>query len=255
MPIIQAVDRALQIIDLFDEHTPELKITEIATRMQLHKSTVHSLLKTLILHGYMEQDEETGKYRLGLKLLAKGNLLLQRLDVRAVARKHLVRLSALTGQTMNLVVRDGREGVYVDKVEGTKAAIRYSRVGGRVPLHTSAVGKVLLAYLLPDARASVLAGYAYTAHTPRSITEEAALLAELEQVRAQGYAVDEEENEPGVRCAAVPLWDHAGQVAAAISVSTMASGVGDAQLAQFVTMLKREAADISRQLGWTADRQ
>jgi IclR family transcriptional regulator, KDG regulon repressor len=250
MPIIQAVDRALQIIDLFDEHTHELKITDIATRMDLHKSTVHSLLKTLILHGYMDQDSETGKYRLGMKLLEKGNLLLQRLDVREVARRYLTKLSAQTGQTINLVVLDGKHGVYVDKVEGVKAAIRYSRIGGRVPLHTSAVGKVLLAFMEGGERARVLEAYDYQVQTPNSIRSEAELLNELNEVVRLGYAFDREENEPGVRCAAVPLHDHMGRVKAAMSISTLVSGVSEEELAEHIRLLQADAEQISKQLGY-----
>src|SRR4051812_48942171 len=109
MPIIQSVERALQILDLFDEQTSELKITEISKRINLHKSTVHSLLKTLQAHRYIEQDVESGKYRLGMKLFERGNLLLQSMDIRSVARKYLLDLSVETGQTTHLVILDGHE--------------------------------------------------------------------------------------------------------------------------------------------------
>src|SRR5690606_37107740 len=110
------------------------------------KSTVHSLLKTLQLHRYIEQDEN-GLYRLGMRLLEKGQLLLSGFDIREVAAAPMQSLCSDTGQTVHLVVRDEAHGVYIDKVEGKKAAIRYSRIGRRVPLHSSAVGKVLAAFL------------------------------------------------------------------------------------------------------------
>ncbi|WP_019534817.1 IclR family transcriptional regulator [Paenibacillus ginsengihumi] len=250
MPIIQSLDRALKILDLFDEYTTELKITEISARMELHKSTVHSLLRTLQLHGYIAQDEETGKYRLGLKLLEKGQLLLKRMDIRDVARKHLVSLSARTGQTVHLVILDGKEGVYIDKVEGEKAAIRYSRIGRRVPLHSSAVGKALLAFRRPEEIEAILKDYTFVVQTPATIRDKAALLAELERVRRQGYAVDAQENEPGVRCGAVPVRNHAGAVAAAISVSTMSSAVDDILFLEYIAQLQQEGEAVSRLLGY-----
>ncbi|UQZ82932.1 Transcriptional regulator KdgR [Paenibacillus konkukensis] len=249
MPIIQSLDRALKILDLFDEHDTELKITEISRRMELHKSTVHSLLKTLQEHAYIEQNAETGKYRLGMKLLERGHLLLQSLDIRTIARKQLLQLAAETGQTAHLVILEGKEGVYIDKVEGPRAVIRYSRIGRRIPLHCSSVGKALAAFM-PQARlAKLLHHYEYTSHTPRTITDEASFVEELERVRSQGYALDNQENEPGVRCLAVPVYDHHGQAAAAVSISTLVSSVDDRELESLIPVLKRAGEDISKQLG------
>ncbi|WP_336785858.1 IclR family transcriptional regulator [Paenibacillus sp. MMO-177] len=249
MPIIQSLDRALSILDLFDERNRELKITEISAKMQLHKSTVHSLLKTLQLHRYIEQDAESGKYRLGMRLLEKGQLLLQGFDIREIARPHLIKLSQETGQTAHLVVLDGSEGVYIDKVEGAKAAIRYSRIGRRVPLHSSAVGKVLAAYLPEPELDRILANYHYHVQTSHTITNEADLRAELELVRYKGVAYDREENEQGVRCTAAPVYDHSGQVSAAVSISTMVSTVNDEEFAGFSALVVRTADSISKSLG------
>ncbi|WP_027087896.1 IclR family transcriptional regulator [Cohnella panacarvi] len=250
MPIIQSVDRALTILDLFDEQTRELKITEISFRIGLHKSTVHSLLKTLQLHGYIEQDVN-GLYRLGMRLLEKGQLLLQGLDLRETAAGPMRRLSDATGQTVHLVIRDGAEGVYIDKVEGNKAAIRYSRIGRRVPLHSSAVGKVLAAFMTATELATTLKDYDFTVHTPHTIASEASFREELRSVREQGVAYDREENEPGVRCASAPVYDHQGHVTAAISISTMAAKVDDEELSSFVEKLRETADAISRGIGYS----
>lgn len=250
MPIIQALDRALKILDLFDEYTTELKITEISARMELHKSTVHSLLKTLQMHGYINQDVETGKYKLGLKLLEKGQLMLQSLDIRTAARKHLVVLSEQTGQTTHLVILDGKEGVYLDKVEGEKAAIRYSRIGRRISLHSSAVGKVLTAFRTKDEIDALLRNYQFSKITDVTITEKDAFVNELNQVRDQGYSIDNQENEPGVRCAAAPIFEHNGSIVAAISLSTLVSTVDDSLFKAYIALLKKEAEAISQTLGF-----
>jgi IclR family transcriptional regulator, KDG regulon repressor len=249
MPIIQSLDRALRIVDLFDEQTRELKITEISARVDLHKSTVHSLLKTLQMHGYIEQDQH-GLYRLGMRFLEKGQLLLSSFDIRAIASRHLQELSGETGQTAHLVIRDGAEGVYIDKVEGSKAAIRYSRIGRRVPLHSSAVGKVLAAFMPERELDVLLRGYAYTTHTTRTIASEADFRTELRAVLGAGVAYDREENEPGVRCAAAPVFDHGGRLAAAISISTMASAVDDAELEALAARLRETASRISQGIGY-----
>ncbi|HWJ77379.1 MAG TPA: IclR family transcriptional regulator, partial [Niallia sp.] len=208
MPIIQSVDRALRILDLFDEHTTELKITDISDQMGLHKSTVHSILKTLQQRGYIYQNLENGKYGLGMKLFERGNYVIQSLDIRQLAQKYLMDLSAKTGQTTHLVILDGKEGTYVDKVEGPMAVILYSRIGKRIPLHCSAVGKALIAFKEKDELEKILSGYEYTGQTEFTITNESEFLQELEKVRSQGYAVDNQENEPGVRCIAAPIRNH-----------------------------------------------
>ncbi|MDF2835457.1 MAG: transcriptional regulator [Paenibacillus sp.] len=252
MPIIQAVERALLILDLFDERTPELKITEISARMGLHKSTVHSLVKTLQARGYMEQDADTGKYRLGLRLLEKGQQLLQSMDIRQVAKTSLEQFTQSTGQTTHLVILDGDEGVYIDKVEGHLAPIRYSRVGRRVMLHTSSVGKLLSAYQPQEWIEGLLKRYDFVRQTEKTIVSADAFLRELERVRRQGYAVDDEENEIGVRCAAVPVFDHHGHASAAISVSTLRSRVDDKGMEKLILELNQTAAEISQRLGHRA---
>ncbi|OBR66615.1 IclR family transcriptional regulator [Paenibacillus oryzae] len=250
MPIIQALDRALQIIDLFDEQHKEYKLSEISAAMNLHKSTVHSLLKTLQIHRYIVQDQESGKYRLGIRFIEKGELLLKQFDIVEIARPHLRALSIATSQTTHLVIMDGVEGIYIDKVEGQKAAIRYSRIGRRVPLHSSAVGKVLTAFRPGDEQARMLAGYTFVKHTDKTIDSVDGFLEELKRVEKQGYGIDNEENEPGVRCAAAPIFNHNGQVIAAMSVSTMVAHVDDDELERLIELLRQATSEISRQLGY-----
>ena len=250
MPIIQSVDRALRILDLFDEYETELKITDISGKMNLHKSTVHSLLKTLQLNGYIEQNLENGKYRLGMKLFERGNLVIRRLDLRTIAKKHLIDLSVKTKNTVHLVILDGKEGIYIDKVEGTSATVLYSRIGRRIPLHSSAVGKALVANKHQYELQEILKGYEYIQQTERTITSEEAFLAELESVKENGFAIDNEENEPGITCVAVPIWDHSGTVVAAMSMSQNSAKVDQVKLDQTVEILKEASMNISKELGY-----
>lgn len=249
MPIIQSVDRALRMLDLFDEYENEIKITDISIRMGLHKSTVHSLLKTLQIHGYIDQNPENGKYKLGMKLFERGNFVIHGLDIRKVAKTHLVDLSTKTGQTTHLGILNGKEGIYIEKVQGTKAVILYSRIGRRIPIHCSAIGKSLVAFKSKEELRTLLQDYIYNVQTPNTIKNEDDFLVELEQVCNRGYAIDNQENEPGVRCRAVPLHDHTGQVIAAVSMSTLVTQVDDEELLIFTEMLKQEANEISLKMG------
>src|SRR5690554_6327993 len=198
MPIIQSVERALKILDLFDEYTSELKITEISDKMELHKSTVHSLLKTLEKYQYIEQNEENGKYKLGLKLVERGNFVVGTIDIRQIAKSYLLDLSKQTGQTAHLGILNGQEGVYIGKIEGETAVIRFSKIGKGIPLHSTAIGKVLLAFREPKETQQLLKDYQYTQETAHSITNENDFLKQLEKVHQQGYALDDQENELGV---------------------------------------------------------
>ncbi|WP_413721992.1 IclR family transcriptional regulator [Sodalis sp. RH24] len=252
MPIIQSVERALHILDLFDEHDTELKITEISNKMGLHKSTLHSLLKTLQVQGYIDQNHENGKYRLGMKLVERGNLVVNSIDIRQKARSFLLELSIKTGQTTHLGILDGKEGVYIDKVEGKMAVISYSRIGRRLPVHATAIGKVLLSFLKPADIQALLENYDYTRQTPQSITDEGRFLAELAEVRSRGYALDNQENEQGVRCISVPIWNVERKVIAAISISTLISRVSDNEFDDYIQLLKQAGQELSEQLGYTA---
>ncbi|HWO78531.1 MAG TPA: IclR family transcriptional regulator [Bacillus sp. (in: firmicutes)] len=250
MPIIQSVDRALRILDLFDEYETELKITDISDKMQLHKSTVHSLLKTLQTNGYIEQNMENGKYRLGMKLFERGNLVIRRLDLRTIAKKYLIDLSVKSQNTVHLVILDGKEGIYIDKVEGASATVLYSRIGRRVPLHSSAVGKALVANKSKRELQEILNNYEFIQQTPNTITDEETFIAELEKVKEKGYAIDNEENEPGITCVAVPIWDHSGTVVAAISMSQNTASVNEEKLERTVEMLKDASIKISKEMGF-----
>jgi DNA-binding IclR family transcriptional regulator len=169
MPIIQSVERALTILDLFNEQATELKITDISKQMGLSKSTLHSLLKTLQLHGYIDQNPENDKYRLGMKLVERGHFVVGTMDIRQKAKSWLTDLSQRTGQTTHLGILDGHEGVYIEKIEGRLAAIAYSRIGRR-PIHATAIGKVLIAWLSEAEQNTLLEGYQYTPFTPATLT-------------------------------------------------------------------------------------
>ena len=223
MPIIQSVERALQILDLFNEQATELKITDISKLMGLSKSTLHSLLKTLQLHGYIDQNPENGKYRLGMKLVERGHFVVGSMDIRQKAKGWLTELSRRTGQTTHLGILDA-----------------------------TAIGKVLIAWLGEPELNALLEGYQYTTFTPSTLASREALMSALAQTREQGYALDSEENEQGVRCVAVPVWNHESRVIAALSLSTLTSRVDDAELADFREQLQQAGLQLSRALGYPA---
>lgn len=250
MPIIQSVARALSILELFDDINRELSIKEISVKLDLNKSTVHSLLKTLKEYGYISQNNETTNYSLGWKLYERGHLMVSQMDIRNVARVHLEKLNEQTNQTVHLVTLQGKEAIYIDKINGHSSLVIYSRIGKRVPLHTSGVGKVLTAFLDENQLKSLLDGYIYEKRTEKSIDSYERFIEALEEVREIGYAKDYEENEPGIICFAMPVRDFSEEVIAAVSVSTPKSHFNDEISERNYQCLKNCVEAISNNLGY-----
>ncbi|MEI4768783.1 IclR family transcriptional regulator [Psychrobacillus sp. FJAT-51614] len=255
MPIIQSVTRALNILELFDERTRELSIKEISNRMDLNKSTVHSLLKTLMHHGYVSQNHSTSEYHLGWKLYERGNLVTSQLDIRKLARRHLEELNSQTDKTVHLVQLMGKEAIYIDKINGNGSLVVQSRIGKRVHLHSSAVGKVLVANLTEDDFEGIFTKYDFVKKTDNSILSLEEFKLEMNRVRKEKYAIDNEENEEGIICFALPIRDYSKKVVAAVSVSTPKAVFNEEVANVNKRCLKVCATNISKELGFISDNE
>lgn len=217
--LIGAVERALDILDLFNERTPELGITEIAAATGLHKSTAAGLIYTLTAKGYLRQDAASRRYRLGLKLIERAEATLSSLSLRQVAMPFLHQLRDAFDETVNLAVLDNGRMVYVERLLCSKVLGARSKIGKHEPVHSTALGKAMLAYLPISEVRAYSEQHGLRSITTRTITDLNLLLTHLEQVRRQGYAVDDEENEEGVRCVAAAIFDHTSRPVASVSVS------------------------------------
>ena len=250
--LINSVDRALRILDLFSERDTELKLTEIGQQLNLHKSTVHGLLRTLSHHGYISQNMENGKYRLGMKLVERSNIALQAMDIRRIAQPYLREVAHELGDTTHLVILEGDEAVYIDKVEGERSILQYSRVGKRAPLYCTAVGKVLVSHKESTEIKRLAMKQSYEIHTESTIANPLQFEEEIEKVREKGYGVDDEELQIGLRCLAVPIYNYDGKIIASISVSGSSNRLSRENEQEVITYLKDKALQISYQLGYKA---
>ena len=246
----QTVDRALVILASLAEGPASLE--QAANRIGVHKSTALRLLRTLEEHGFVHRQSDY-RYRLGGKLFSLAQLALESIDVRVVAAPHLADLNERCGHTVHLAVYEDGEVTYVDKLESRYPVRMYSRIGKRAPLTASAVGKVLLADLLEARRREVVETLEFPAYTARSLRLPSELLAELEVVRKQGWAVDRGEYEETVNCVAVPIRGVDGRVIAACSVSTPTVVAPLAALRRLVPDLLRTAEAVSQEYGGRAD--
>lgn len=205
---IQVAGRLFETLELLAECGP-MGLMEISERLGLNKSTVHRLLNSLIYMGYAKQEEESGKYELTFKVVDLANQVMGKVDLVAVVRPYLRRLMELTGETVHFVEQDGTDAVYIDKVESFSNGIQMiSRIGSRVPLYCSGVGKAVLAQMDEREAEEIWEHSEIRRMTPYTITNYEDFRRELDEVRSRGYALDNEENETGVRCIAAGLDTH-----------------------------------------------
>lgn len=242
--------RALSIVDHVEQHAGGrgVSLTELSDALGLNKSTILRLVAPLLETRLLHRDPETGRFRLGLGALRLGQAYLSTLDLRSVASVQLRHLQRATQLTVHLVVYDAGYVVYIDKVENEANVRMGSRVGSRAPAYCTAVGKAILAYL-PDEELTAAAGRGMPAVTPYTITEPDRLRTELRRIADRGYAVDDRENEPDVRCVAAPIFDHTDQVVGALSVSGLTSRMNTARVRELAGLVARAGLAVSRELG------
>lgn len=246
---IQSVDRALGILESFSSDRPELGVSELSRSLALNKSTTFGLLTTLERRGYVEQNPENGKYRLGLRVLDLGAAKLSEFHFAAAAKPVLRSLVDRFGETVHLAIYDRGEVVYVDKIEGANALQIASFIGKRNPCHCTGVGKCLLAFQPAEEIERVIAA-GLPALTAKTITDPDALKAVLAKVRTEGRAQDDEEIEAGLSCVAAPVRDYSGAIRAAISIAAPTIRIGPGRIDEFFSAIQEAARLISRNLGY-----
>lgn len=246
--------RGLSILSLFSQNTPTLSLTEIATATALNKTTTFRMVNTLEVAGYLMRDPETKRYRPGIRVLQLGFAALANLELRQTARPFLERLSQSVGETVSLSVLDGMQLIYIDRVRNRQIVGVVLGLGSRLPAHCASMGKAMLAFLPPEELERRLSQAPLKACTPNSIVNRQALLAELEKVRRQGFATNDEELEMGLRAVAAPVWDRSGQVAAAVNITGSAAMISrQRMLDELALAVTRTAKEISRALGYPID--
>ncbi|WP_371521394.1 IclR family transcriptional regulator [Kitasatospora sp. NBC_01300] len=246
--------RALAVLGHVRDHSDGrgVPLAQLAEALGLNKSTVLRLAGPLLDEHLLDRDRETGWFRLGHGSLRLGQAYLSTLDLRSVAAEHLRRLQREAGETVHLTVWQAPGIVYLDKVEDETNVRMASRVGSRAPAYCTATGKAILAWL-PDEAVTEVVAAGLRPVTAWTISDETRLRADLARIRARGYSIDDRENEPEVRCVAAPIFDHAGEVTAALSVSGLTSRMTAARVRALGPVVAQAGLRISRELG--SDRQ
>lgn len=247
---IQSVVRGFNIVDTIAGAEEEIGAQQISTIVGLHISTVFRFLQTLVQNGVIEQNPQTGKYRLSLKLLAWGMQVLRQMDLRRDAIPLLRELNEKTRETVHMSVYDRDAAIYIEKLESPTPLRGFSDVGKGAPLHCTGVGKVLMAALSDRELTDFLKRYTLKRFTPNTITQATPMKRELARIRTQGFAIDNEEHEPGIRCVAAPIRNHTGKVIASISIAGRTTSVTPGRLHELIHTVQETAQKISTRLGY-----
>jgi IclR family transcriptional regulator, KDG regulon repressor len=246
---IASVQRALDILNLFNNGQVELGNTEIARQVNLPVGTASGLIYTLKINNYLDQNPINRKYRLGLKLAERAAVLLDQLDLRKVAAPFLEELRDWCGESVNLAVRDGNEVVYIERMFGNHSLGIRSELGRRGSLHSTALGKAIFSFLPAAEQQALIVQYKFNPVTPYTITDREVFIKELELINKRGYALDEQENELGGRCVGSPIFDRLSYPIAAISISVPIQRFPDEDIDKLGKKLINTAEIISMKMG------
>ncbi|QLF71537.1 DNA-binding transcriptional regulator KdgR (plasmid) [Peteryoungia desertarenae] len=255
LPKTENVAAVLKVFAVIEALVEEKRVglADLAQRAMTSKTTAHRLLQTMVELGYVEQDPETEKYGLTLKLFSLGaRSLTEQTELLRVADQAMGKLSRATGETINLGILDDRDQrvVYIHKYDSFYGLSMKSTLGLRNPLHSTSLGKALLAWRDDEELRERIGRMDLVRRAPNTITDPDRLMAELHETRKRGYAEETEESEAGVRCMAIPVFNYLGKPIAAISIAFPLFRFDEARKADYIDLLKTAGSSASRGLGY-----
>jgi IclR family transcriptional regulator, KDG regulon repressor len=245
------VDKALKVLAAMAEtSTPRgSSLAELSNKIGYHKTTVYRLLMTLEQNGFVQQDPDTDRYKLGLKLLELSTVLLDNLELRREASPFLHDLMVKTDETIHLGLLDQFEVVYIDKVESLNPVRMFSRIGTRMPWHCTGLGKAIAAFM-PEAKVDELIGHGLPKRTNNTITSCETMREELAKTRARGYSIDNIENEEGIACVAAPIFDYLSRPVSGLSIAGPSMRITPDRFESLGELIKETAMSVSRRMGY-----
>lgn len=249
MPVVNSVAKALDILELFSSEAPVVTLGDIANRLGFPRSTAHALLQTLVARGYVEKVQD-GRYALGTAVIPLTQAVRVNVELRDRAAPLLRELAIVSRESVYLTVLDDDRVLYIYAIETPQRLLARTAVGDRVNPHCTALGKAILSMLPVEQVGEIVRRTGLVRYTDHTITDLETLLSQLDQVRQQGYAVDEQEHEAGIRCVGAPILAAQGTVVGACSVS----GGLDLDVVEAAERVVRTAREISLRMGYMATR-
>ena len=250
---LKTLRKSIRVVECFSIQDPRLSLSEIARRVGLPPSTTHRIVATLREEGILEQNGAGELYRLGLKMFELGSVVLATMELHREAAPFVEELARETGEAVHMGVFNGTEVVSIEKMDSAYGLTPVITIGKGAPAYCTGVGKALLAYQ-PDTVIERICTMGLPRHTPTTITDSATLREELAKVRTLGYAVDDAELHPDVRCVAAPVRDHTGRVVASLSVSGLATRITKEATPALADKVRLVAAKLSARLGYNPTR-
>ena len=248
-PINSSIEKAFKILSVFAQNGKvELGVGEISRILKMHKSTVHRFLHSMEKIGVVEKNDETGKYKLGLKLYELGNSISLKKMMVDRARIYLEDLHWYLNETVHFATLKNGEVIYLDKIIADRTFVIISEVGKRLPAHCTGLGKAMLAFLPKEDVERIIREKGLKKFTKNTITSKKKLFEELKIIRERGYAIDNEEIEDGLRCIAAPIFNAEGNVIAAVSISGPSSRINETTYDEYSKYVVKTAKLISGEL-------
>jgi len=250
----QSLERGLAILSSYASDRPLIGVSELSRELDLSRSTAHRYVATLAKLGYLQQDPDSKRYRLGPKVLDLGFSAINSMDVREISAPHLRQLSDETGYTVNLAILDGTDVVYIERCWSARPGQREIdlnlHVGARLPAYCTAMGKAILAFVPDERLEEIIARIDFAPRGPNTLTDPMAFREELRKIRRLGVAVNDEELAYGLRSIAAPIRSHSGEVLAALNLAVHRTMVSiDELIARYGPVVAQSAHDISLGMG------
>lgn len=247
---IKSIMKAARVINMLADEGRPLSLAQMSSNMSISKSTLHGIISTLVDVKFVVQDQQTGRYWLGTRLFEIGSSISSQWNVRKIAYPFIQRIVAETGETVHMAVLDDYEVLYINKQESTSSIRIVTDVGVKLPAHCTGLGKALLSGMNRLELQFMVKSKGLPKHTESTITNFEDFWKEIRQIKARGYAVDEQEFVEGLRCVAVPVFNHSGEIIAALSVSGPISRMHDKKFEDCRESLLKAAEEISAQMGY-----
>ncbi|HEY2931869.1 MAG TPA: IclR family transcriptional regulator [Acidobacteriota bacterium] len=249
-PSVPALERGLSVLELLAKSKTGLTLSVLTRKLQLPKSSTHCLLLTLERCGYLQRNDKTGRYLFGLKIFSLANMAVNGIQLREQAAPFLHALMQRTRLTVHMAILEQNEAVLIEKVEPPGLLKLATWLGKRMDVHCTGVGKALIAHIPDEELDLLIREHGLPRHNENTIASPKALKRDLAQIRKQGYSLDDEEDEIGLRCLGAPIFDHLGSAIAAISVSGTTTQITTENVPLLAGEIRKAASAISRVLGF-----
>lgn len=246
--VIQSVEKAIRVFEAVCRAKKDVRVVDLSRDLGINKATIFRLLRTFVETGYLEQNPETDRYRPTMKILALGNNVMNKMEIRALAADIIRELSEQSGESVHLSIRDRGMAVIIDKVEAQSGSKVSFHIGRRSDLYSTGTGKVFLASLPLNKLEEYLAETELAPHTPMTITGADMLKRQLAEINENGYSVDRQENNTGISCVAAPIYDYADEVVASVSVTGPSSRI-EHDIPRLSRLILDYSKRISQKLG------